>query len=186
MKNSGMLNTGIILALTSIMLCGCPKKSEVTASPEAQKEQVTSPASSGAVKTGENGNVASPAGTSEERKEQAMAAEGSLQPIYFDFNKSFLRDDAKSVMKKNVEWLKSNPRAKIKIEGNCDEQGTVEYNQALGQRRSVTAKNYLTEMGVASGRISLISFGKEKPVCTENAESCWQKNRRDDFVVVNR
>ena len=187
MKNSGILNTGIILVLTSIILCGCPKKSEVTASPEAQKEHVTSPASSAVAETGENGKAASPAGSSEEGKERAaMAAEGSLQPIYFDFNKSFIRDDAKSVMKKNVEWLKSNPRAKIKIEGNCDEQGTAEYNQALGQRRSVSAKNYLAEMGIASSRISLISFGKEKPVCTENAESCWQKNRRDDFVVVNQ
>jgi peptidoglycan-associated lipoprotein len=89
-------------------------------------------------------------------------------------------------MKKNAEWLKSNPKAKIKIEGNCDELGTAEYNQALGQRRSVSAKNYLTEMGVASSRISLISFGKKKPVCTESAESCWQKNRRDDFVVVTQ
>lgn len=187
MKSSGILNYGIMLMLTSIVLWGCPKKSEVTASPEVQKEQVTSPASSVAAAAGENGKAASPAGSSEEGKERAaLAAEGSLQPIYFDFDKSFLRDDAKSVLKKNAEWLKSNPKTKIRIEGNCDAQGTAEYNQALGQRRSVSAKKWLTEMGVASNRISLISFGKEKPVCSENAESCWQKNRRDDFVVVNQ
>ena len=187
MKSSGILNYGIMLMLTSIVLWGCPKKSEVTASPEVQKEQVTSPASSAVAETGKDGKSASPAELSEEGKEgAALAAEGSLRPIYFDFNKSFIRDDAKSVMKKNAEWLKSNPKTKIKIEGNCDEQGTAEYNQALGQRRTISAKKWLTEMGVASSRISLISFGKEKPVCTENAESCWQKNRRDDFVVVNQ
>jgi len=185
MRYSGILYCGMFLILTSIVLWGCPKKSEITTSPEAQKEQVTSPAA----QTGEDGKSASgvsPAGSSEGVKERAMTAEGSLQPIYFDFNKSFVRDDAKFTMKKNAEWLKSHPMAKIKIEGNCDERGTKEYNQALGQRRSVSAKKYLTEMGVNSSRISLISFGKEKPVCTESTDSCWQKNRRDDFVVINQ
>ena len=172
MKNSGILSSGIVIILTSLVLWGCPKNSEVTASPEAQKEHAAAPAA--------------PAGSSEDAKERAMAAEGGLQPIYFDFDKSFLRDDARSVMKKNAEWLKSNPKAKVKIDGNCDERGTVEYNQALGQRRAVSAKKYLTQMGVASSRIALISFGKEKPVCNESTEGCWQKNRRDDLVVVNR
>ena len=185
MRYSVILYCGIILILTSIVLWGCPKKSEITTSPDVPKEQVTTPPEPPAA-TGKNGKSASSAESSEEAKEHAMATEGSLQPIYFDFDKSFVRDDAKSVMKKNAEWLKANPKAKIRIEGNCDEQGTVEYNQALGQRRSVSAKKYLTEMGVASSRISLISFGKEKPVCTNSAESCWQKNRRDDFVVVDQ
>lgn len=183
MRHSGILYCGIILILTSIVLWGCPKKSKITASPEVPKEQMTS-APEPAAETGKNAKSASSAESSEEAKAHAMAAEESLQPIYFDFDKSFVRDDAKSVMKKNAEWLKANPKAKIRIEGNCDEQGTVEYNQALGQRRSVSARKYLTDMGVASSRISLISFGKEKPVCTNSAESCWQKNRRDDFVVV--
>jgi len=181
MRYNGIPYYGTILILTSIVLWGCPKKSEITASPEAQKEQVTSPVA----ETGKDGKSVSPPGSSQEAKERAMATGGGLQPIYFDYNKSFVRDDAKSVMKKNVEWLKSNPKAKIKIEGNCDERGTAEYNQALGQRRSVSAKKYLTEMGIDSSRISLISFGKEKPVCTESTESCWQKNRRDDFVAVS-
>jgi peptidoglycan-associated lipoprotein len=182
MRYNGILHYGLILMMTTIVLWGCPKKSEITTSPEAQKEIVTSPAVPG--KDEKSSSSLSPAGSSEEAKERAMANRGGLQPIYFDFNKSFVRDDAKSVLKKNAEWLKSNPNAKIKIEGNCDQQGTAEYNQALGQRRSASAKKYLTEMGVASRRISLISFGKEKPVCTESAESCWQKNRRDDFIVV--
>ncbi len=183
MKKSEILYCGIILILTSMVLWGCPKKSEVTASPEAQREHVTSPMTPAIAETGNNGKSSSGYG---EEKPHAIAAKGGLQPIYFDFNKSFIRDDAKSIMRKNAEWLKANPKAKIRIEGNCDEQGTAEYNQALGQRRSASAKKYLTEMGIASSRISLISFGKERPVCTISAESCWQKNRRDDFSVVNQ
>ena len=186
MRYRGILHYGTILILTSIALWGCPKKSEITASPEAQREQVISPATPAAAETGKDGTSVSSAGSSDEGKERAMTNGGGLQPIYFDFNKAFVRDDAKTIMKKNAEWLKSNPKTKIKIEGNCDEQGTAEYNQALGQRRSIGAKKYLAEMGVASSRITLISFGKEKPVCTDHAESCRQKNRRDDFIIVNQ
>jgi peptidoglycan-associated lipoprotein len=109
-----------------------------------------------------------------------------LQAVYFDFDRSFIRDDAKSAMLANAEWLKANPTVKVRIEGNCDERGTKEYNQALGQRRASSAKKYLTDMGVSAKRILLISFGKEKPVCNESTESCWQKNRRDDFIAVTQ
>jgi peptidoglycan-associated lipoprotein len=116
-------------------------------------------------------------------QETAAAAKASLQPIHFDFDRSFIRDDAKAAMRANADWLKANPQVKIRIEGNCDERGTVEYNQALGQRRSQSAKKYLTDLGIASSRISLISYGKEKPICMESTEECWQQNRRDDFAV---
>ena len=86
-------------------------------------------------------------------------------------------------MKANAEWLKANPNEKVRIEGNADERGTIEYNQALGQRRAASAKKYLTDLGISSNRISLISYGKEKPVCTESNEDCWQKNRRAEFVA---
>lgn len=179
MRYRGIRYYGLFFILTSIVLSGCPKKSEITATPEPQKEQLTSPDA----QTGRDGKSAEPG---VDAKERAMSAKESLQPIYFDFNRSSVRDDAKSVMKQNAEWLKSNPKAKIMIQGNCDERGTKEYNQALGQRRSVDAKKYLAAMGVDSGRMSIISFGKEKPVCTESAESCWQKNRRADFLVENQ
>jgi peptidoglycan-associated lipoprotein len=87
-------------------------------------------------------------------------------------------------MNANAEWLKANPKVKIRIEGNCDERGTAEYNQALGQRRAASARKYLTDLGISAGRISLISYGKEKPLCSDRVEGCWQKNRRDDFVVA--
>ncbi len=166
----------VILLLGVFVLWGCPKKAEVTSAPEAQKEAPTE-----AQKVEPTPAPAPEA--KEEVREQAPAAAAGLQPVYFDFDKSFIRDDAKAVMKANAEWLKANPKAQVKIEGNCDERGTKEYNQALGQRRASSAKKYLTDMGISAKRISLISYGKEKPSCTEGTEECWQKNRRDDFVA---
>jgi peptidoglycan-associated lipoprotein len=116
-----------------------------------------------------------------EKKERA-AAEG-LKTIYFDFNQSAIRDDVKAVLEANAAWLTANPGANIRIEGNCDERGSKEYNLALGQRRAANARKYLTDLGIAESRISLISYGKEKPLCTQETEECMQKNRRGDFVV---
>jgi peptidoglycan-associated lipoprotein len=163
-------------------LWGCPKRAEVTTSPESQSEKVTAAATPPAA----TGSESKSPGSGEEANERATAAAEGLQPIYFEFDKSFIRDDAKSALKANADWLKANPKVKVNIEGNCDERGTKEYNQALGQRRAASAKKYLADMGIASSRISLISYGKEKPVCSENSESCWQKNRRDDFVAESR
>jgi peptidoglycan-associated lipoprotein len=177
MKNRSSLFLVFILSISLLALWGCPKKAEVTTAPE-QKEAPAPPPEE--VKP----EVApTPAPPKEEVKERAPAAVEGPQPVYFDFDKSFIRDDAKPVMKANAEWLKAHPKAKIRIEGNCDERGTKEYNQALGQRRAASAKKYLTDMGIAASRISLISYGKEKPICSESSETCWQKSRRDDFAA---
>jgi peptidoglycan-associated lipoprotein len=118
--------------------------------------------------------------------ERAATAAAGLQPIYFDFDRSVIRDDAKAAMVVNSQWLKTNPNVKVRIEGNSDDRGTKEYNQALGQRRAASAKKYLVDMGISANRISLISYGKEKPVCGEASEGCWQKSRRDDFIAVTQ
>lgn len=168
----------VLLLVALFSLWGCPKKAEMASTPEgqtpggSQREMVTQPA------------TPSPEGArqGEEMKEKTTTAAQALKPIYFDFDKSFIRDDAKAVIKANAAWLKAHPKVKVSIEGNCDERGTKEYNQALGQRRAASAKKYLADMGVSSNRISIISYGKEKPVCTDSTEGCWQKNRKDDFV----
>jgi peptidoglycan-associated lipoprotein len=185
MKRRSLPYVFVMLLLSLFVLWGCPKKAEVTVEPEPQKEAAPvkeEPKVEQKVEpVKEEPKVEAP---KEEPKERAAAAETGLQPIYFDFDRSFVRDDAKSVMKANAEWLKANPKVKIRIEGNCDERGTKEYNQALGQRRASSAKKYLTDLGVSAKRISLISYGKEKPACSEGTEDCWQKNRRDDLVAV--
>lgn len=166
MRNRKMFYLAVILSAGLFALWGCPKKAEVGSVPEAQQPAAAPKAE-------------------EEPMERAAAAGKGLQPVYFDFDKSGIRDDARSVMKANADWLKANPKVKVRIEGNCDERGTIEYNQALGQRRARSAKEYLTDLGIPAGRVSLVSYGKEKPVCTESNEECRQKNRRDDFVTVS-
>ncbi len=179
MNRKSMLYLPLLVLVGLVSLWGCPKKAEVTAAPEAQKTETVAPAPTAPAetKTAEAAPEVKP-----EAEKAATEAEG-LKPVYFDFDKSFIRDDAKAVMKANVEWLKAHPKAKIRIEGNCDERGTKEYNQALGQRRAASAKKYLTTLGISGHRISLISYGKEKPVCTEQNENCWQKDRRDYLVA---
>lgn len=174
MRNKKFLFLALVVSLSMFVFMGCPKKAEVT-STDPQKE---------AAPVGQEKSTTETTAASKDDSKERSAAAAGLQPVYFDFDKSFVRNDAKSVMKANAEWLKANPNVKVKIEGNCDERGTKEYNQALGQRRAASAKKYLTDMGVSAKRISLISYGKEKPACTESTEACWQKNRRDDFVAV--
>jgi len=108
----------------------------------------------------------------------------TLDPIYFDFDKSNLRPDAIETLNKDAEALKKSPAMKVRIEGNCDERGTSEYNMALGDRRAVSAMKYLGTLGIGADRMTAISYGKEKPSCTEHNEACWSKNRRDDFNVL--
>lgn len=178
-----------VILLAVLVLWGCPKSAEVTTSPETPQE--AAPAVEPAKEEPKVEQQAEPVKEApkpepakEETNERAASAASGLQPIYFDFDRSFVRDDAKAAMKANAEWLKANPKVKVRIEGNCDDRGTKEYNQALGQRRASSAKKYLTDLGISAKRISLISYGKEKPVCSESAEECWQKNRRDDLSAV--
>jgi len=180
MRIKRLLFLGMIVSICLFVFWGCPKKAEETsAEPQKETAAASQPAQEKAAP-----EKAAPETKEAAQAEKAAAASAGLQPIYFDFDKSFVRNDAKGVMKANAEWLKANPNVNVKIEGNCDERGTKEYNQALGQRRAASAKKYLTDMGISAKRISLISYGKEKPICTEATESCWQKNRRDDFVAA--
>jgi peptidoglycan-associated lipoprotein len=106
-----------------------------------------------------------------------------LKRIHFDFDKSEIRPDAARILDGNIDWLKSNPRAAVLIEGHCDERGTNEYNLALGDRRAKATMNYLTARGVPAGRITTISYGEERPECTAHGEACWAKNRRAHFLA---
>ena len=143
--------------------CCCPKKraaeapAEIVAPPPEVKEEAPPPPEEPAV---------------------------SLEPIFFDFDKSNITPDAKAILDKNAEWISKNPTAKIRIEGNCDERGTNEYNMALGERRANSAKQYLVTLGIAADRPSTVSYGEEKPLDPGHDEAAWTKNRRDDFKVI--
>lgn len=186
MKNKSVILLGTIMLLSLFVLWGCPKKTEVTATPETPQETapVAEPAPAVKEEPAAEPKAEPVPEVKEEPTERAAAGTGGLEPVYFDFDRAFIRDDAKASMQANADWLKANAKVKVRIEGNCDERGTKEYNQALGQRRAASAKKYLTDLGISARRISLISYGKEKPVCTEGNEECWQRNRRGDLVAV--
>jgi peptidoglycan-associated lipoprotein len=112
------------------------------------------------------------------------AREALLAKLYFDFDRSDLRDDQRSVLDAKLPVLQANPGVRIRIEGNADERGSDEYNMALGMRRAQTARKYLVDHGVDAARIDIVSYGEERPVCQEHDESCWSQNRRDEFVIV--
>ena len=112
--------------------------------------------------------------------------QAALQKIYFDFDSYNLSDAARATLVHNAESMKKDPADKVRVEGNCDERGSDEYNLALGERRAKAAVDYLVTMGIPAGRLSFISYGKEKPVDPGHDETAWAKNRRDDFVVVSK
>lgn len=107
----------------------------------------------------------------------------NVQDIFFDYDTDAIRTDAQATLSKDASYLVSHPDVKIVIGGYCDERGSDEYNLALGQRRADSTKNALVQAGVASDRMRVISYGKEKPFCTESVESCWQQNRRAGFTM---
>ena len=108
----------------------------------------------------------------------------NLSNIYFDFDSAFLQVQAREDLQKIGAWLFQNPDTKIRIEGNCDERGSEEYNLALGESRAVAAKSYLANLGISPKNIITISFGEENPADPEHNEAAWAKNRRDEFNIV--
>ena len=109
--------------------------------------------------------------------------EQNVKDAYFDFNKSDIRGDARDNLAKTAEFLRSYPQIRVTIEGHCDERGSTEYNIGLGERRAQAAKNYLISLGIPTDRMDTVSWGKERPFCTEHDEACWQQNRRAHFVA---
>jgi peptidoglycan-associated lipoprotein len=116
-------------------------------------------------------------------EEYRKAASAALKDVHFDFDKSAIRESDKPVLTAIADFMKAYPQATVIVDGNCDERGTVEYNLALGERRAHAAMDYIVSLGVPSSRISALSYGKEKPVCTESSESCWGRNRRAHFSL---
>jgi len=109
---------------------------------------------------------------------------GALKTVYFDFNSAVLRSDTKDTLKGNADFLKANATVEVQVEGHCDERGSVQYNIALGEKRAMAVKQYLTSLGVQGKRITTISFGKERPIAFGHDEGAWSQNRRGNFVVT--
>jgi len=106
--------------------------------------------------------------------------------VYFDFDSNDVKEEYQPVIQAETRYLTQHPSTKLRIEGNCDERGSREYNLALGQRRAEAVKRVMTVMGASGGNIETVSFGEEKPVAQGHDEAAWAKNRRDDFRIVSR
>jgi peptidoglycan-associated lipoprotein len=178
-----------ILSLT-LLLAGCPKRPAMTAAtapppiPPAAVAPPTPAAPAPIAPAPVAPPTAAPAPAPAPPKE--YRANDALKPIYFAFDKSEIRPADAKILDGSAAYLKANPNQLVLIEGHCDERGTSEYNLALGERRAKAAANYLVANGIEAGRITTISYGKERPVCTEHNESCWSRNRNDMFLTKER
>lgn len=202
----------VVLTFGALFMGGCAKKEVVkgeepvsavqqpAVQPPAAKAptEVTPPAQQEAGPEPQGGATAQPMTETTPPKETTVAPEPSrvapaapaetlqneLQNIYFNFDSSDLSDESRGILSKNAEYLSRQSSVKVRIEGNCDERGSDEYNMALGERRAKAAKDYLVNLGIASDRLATISYGEEKPADQGHDEAAWAKNRRDEFVIV--
>ena len=118
--------------------------------------------------------------------DEAARSQGLLGDVFFDSDAYELRQDARERLAQNARFLTSHPEFILTIEGHADERGTNDYNLNLGDRRANAVRDYLTALGVAAGRLRTLSYGEERPVCTETEESCWSQNRRAHFTITGR
>ena len=193
-----MKNKPLLLALPLLFACvallGCPKKPPKTVdTPVAAPVAPVPTASTTDVRaearpdTGADQIQADPLTDPDLAKLNSYVRErGLLCDVYFDFDKAELKAESRERLARNAEWLKSHPEFQVAIEGHCDDRGTNEYNLALGERRASSARDYLVTLGVAAARVRTLSYGEERPVCTQENENCWWQNRRAHFVVTGR
>ena len=158
--------------LCALAISGCAKKTMVTP-PQAASPP---PAAAHTAPMPAPAPVPAPAPT-------AALTAGDFKDAYFEFDKSDLQEAARTALDADAKLLRDHPKADIRIEGHCDERGTVEYNQALGDRRARAAQDYLEAAGASASQIETISYGKDRPFCTEHEESCWARNRCDHLVL---
>jgi peptidoglycan-associated lipoprotein len=174
-KHSSWPVVMLAAVLGVVALTGCAKKATVKppAPAEAPPQTQTTPPKPST----ETPPTPAPVETSHK------LSASDLQPVFFDFDASTLRDDARSALDADAHLLRDNPDVKVVVEGHCDERGTPEYNQALGERRAKAAKDYLVQAGIAASRLETISYGKERPFDPGHDEAAWAKNRRAHFSL---
>jgi len=113
-----------------------------------------------------------------------LNAEKPLSDVFFELDRTDIKDEGRSILQRDADWMKRWTSTQVTIEGHCDSRASAEYNLALGGRRAMAVKDYLTSLGVQGNRVTVVSKGKEQPVCTEETEACWQQNRRGHFLIT--
>jgi len=196
----------VLFLCMGLLLIGCPKKTVVKEEPSVKKaeEPVTEREKAAAAEKEAREKELARIREEEAKRAKEKEFEKSLvakkepgiegevfesrllKDINFDFDKYDIRPKDAEILKENAALLSKYPKVKIQIEGHCDERGTNEYNLALGERRANAAKKYLVSVGIATDRISIISYGEEKPLDPGHNEEAWAKNRRDHFVILSK
>jgi peptidoglycan-associated lipoprotein len=162
------------IALAALTFAGCAATGGATSAGVPDGSQVMTSKDTGAGWAGTQPSL------------QEYVAYSDLPNIHFEFDKAVLSNESIAILNRHADWFKKHPGALVLIEGHADERGTNEYNLALGERRAKVAKNFLVSVGIHHSRMNQISFGKERPLCAESHESCWARNRRDQFLVKMR
>ena len=169
-----------------VALGACKKKPEVAPAPAEQPAPAPQPAPPPPAPTQPTCDAACVEARNNAAKGEAIrAATAALTAtIYFDLDRSDITDDSRAKLDAKVPVLTQNTAVRIRIAGHTDSRGSDEYNLALGQRRAAAAKRYLTDRGIDGSRIEIVSFGEERPTCTDESEGCWSRNRRDEFEIT--
>jgi len=182
----------VLVAITAAIFAGCAKRPALTTAsapaPTGGAEVQAAPATPAAPAPAPAAAAPAPAPvTAAPEPARPMpkdfAAVDALKPIHFEFDRSDIRPGDRRILDANAAWLKENGKQIVLIEGHCDERGTNEYNLGLGDRRARATMNYLVGQGVQSNRITIVSYGEERPTCNEKSEACWARNRRAAFLV---
>lgn len=191
MKKVIIFSVAFLMVFAALYSCrGRERVEEVTPPPPPPPEVEEQPEVEEVEEVEEPVAVEEPELTEEEifmsKTLEEINLEAPLQMIHFDYDKYFIRDDAKPVLEVNAEWLKKYDSAVILIEGHCDERGTEEYNLALGEKRAKSTLDYLSSLGVSADRIRTISYGKSMPLDPGHNKISWQKNRRAQFLIIRK
>ncbi len=190
MRN-GMVGFLVVLCCGALLAGGCAKKEMVkgeeampAAAAPAKPEQAPAKPAAKEEKMAAEPIKETPLAKEEAAPTASAAQEQTLQRIYFDFDSYVLTKDARDILAKDAEMLLKKVSGKVTVEGHCDERGSDEYNLALGEKRAKAAMNYLVTLGIPADRLSVISYGKEKPLDPGHDEAAWAKNRRAEFVIT--
>lgn len=188
MRSFGKLSI-VVLVLAFIILGGCAKRTvKSSAGNETKTQQPTKQVTAPTVNKPPAATLKSVTtpeiSTSELRNIIKNASSTIFRNTHFDFDKAVIKKEDFTVLRNMAQWLIKHPRVQVRIEGNCDERGTQEYNIALGWRRANVVKNYFTAIGVSKDQISMVSYGKDNPIDPAHNKAAWAKNRRDHFTLM--
>jgi len=179
----------VLMPMLMLVLWGCPKKEPAT--PEPDLEVVSEPVEEEVevepeIEEPAEDIVESDLPSDIMELNEVVRQRGLIDDVYFEFDQSDLSEQARQRLADNAEFMREYPEYVFRIEGHADERGTNDYNLALGNRRASSAADYLASLNIDPSRLETLSYGEERPFCTDSTESCWQRNRRAHFVITGR